>query len=45
MAVLSELAVDIVAAEDEARFRDLMKTHHYLGALPRMGKTVRYVVP
>ncbi len=43
MAVLSEVAVDIVAAEDEARFRDLMQTHHYLGAVPGMGETVRYV--
>ena len=43
MAVLSEVAVDIVAPEDEARFRDLMQTHHYLGAVPGMGETVRYV--
>ena len=43
MAVLSEVAVDIVAAEDEARFHDLMQTHHYLGAVPGMGETVRYV--
>ena len=43
MAVLSEVAVDIVAAQDEARFRDLMQTHHYLGAVPGMGETVRYV--
>ena len=33
----------MVAAEDEARFRDLMQAHHYLGALPGMGETVRYV--
>ena len=43
LAVLSEVAVDIVAAEDEARFRDLMQAHHYLGAVPGMGETVRYV--
>ena len=43
MAVLSEVAVDIVTAEDEARFRDLMQAHHYLGAAPGMGETVRYV--
>ena len=43
MAVLSEVAVDIVAAEDEARFRDLMQAQHYLGAVPGMGETVRYV--
>ena len=41
--VLSEVAVDIVAVEDEARFRDLMQAHHYLGAVPGMGETVRYV--
>ena len=34
--VLSEVAVDIVAVEDEARFRDLMQAHHYLGAVPGM---------
>ena len=43
MAVLSEVSVDIVAAADEARFRDLMDAHHYLGAVPGMGETVRYV--
>ena len=34
MVALSEVAVDIVASGDEARFRDLMEAHHYLGALP-----------
>ena len=43
MVVLSEVAVDIVAAQDEARFRDLMQAHHDLGAVPGMGETVRYV--
>ena len=43
VAVLSEVAVDIAAAEDEARFRDLMQAHHYLGAVPGMGETVRHV--
>ena len=41
--VLSEVAVDLVAAEDEARFRALMQAHHYLGALPGIGETLRYV--
>ena len=41
--VLSEVAVDIVAAQDEVRFRDVMRAHHYLGAVPGMGETVRYV--
>ena len=43
MVVLSEVGVDIVAAQDEVRFRDLMRAHHYLGAVPGMGETVRYV--
>ena len=43
VAVLSEVSVDIVAAKDEARFRDLMQAHHYLGSAPGMGETVRYV--
>ena len=43
MVVLSEVAVDLVAAEDEARFRALMQAHHYLGALPGIGETLRYV--
>ena len=34
--VLSEVAVDIVAVEDEVRFRDLIQAHHYLGAVPGM---------
>ena len=40
---LSEVRVDIVAPHEDARFRELMHTHHYLGALPGMGETVRYV--
>ena len=43
MVVLSEVAVDIVAAQDEARFRDVMQAHHDLGAVSGMGETVRYV--
>ena len=42
MAVLSDVAVDIVAAQDEIRFQRLMQTRHYLGAAPGMGETVRY---
>ena len=40
---LSEVVVDLVAAHDEARFRALMQAHHYLGALPGIGETLRYV--
>ena len=35
--------MDIVAAAHEVRFRDLMQAHHYRGAVPGMGETVRYV--
>ena len=40
VAVLPDVAVDIVATEDEARFRDLMQANHYLGAVP--GKSADY---
>ena len=40
---LSEVRVDIVAPHEEARFRELMQAHHYLGALPGIGETLRYV--
>ena len=43
MVALSEVVVDLVAAHDEARFRALMQAHHYLGALPGVGETLRYV--
>ena len=41
--VLSEVVVELVGPEQEARFRDLMQAHHYLGALPKIGKTLWYV--
>ena len=40
---LSEVAVDIVSPEREARFQQLMQAHHYLGALPKIGQTLWYV--
>ena len=43
MVALSEVVVDLVAAQDENRFRALMQAHHYLGALPGIGETLRYV--
>ena len=43
LVALSEVGVDLVAAHDEARFRALMQAHHYLGALPGIGETLRYV--
>ena len=40
---LSELIVRPVAVAEETRFQALMRTHHYLGALPKIGHTVWYV--
>ena len=40
---LSEVVVDIVGPEQEARFQGLMQAHHYLGALPKIGQTLWYV--
>ena len=40
---LSEVVVDIVVPEEQARFRSLMQAHHYLGALPKIGETLWYV--
>ena len=40
---LSEVIVDIVVPEEQARFRSLMQAHHYLGALPKIGETLWYV--
>ena len=39
---LSEVVVEPVAPNDEAAFRCLMQTHHYLGALPKIGETIWY---
>ena len=41
--VLSEVVVDIVGPEQEARFQEWMQAHHYLGALPKIGHTLWYV--
>ena len=40
---LSEVVVDIVGPEQEARFQEWMQAHHYLGALPKIGHTLCYV--
>ena len=34
------MAVEPVAAEEEGRYRELMRAHHYLGALPKIGETL-----
>ncbi len=37
------MTVDIAGAADETRFRDLLEAYHYLGTVPGMGETMRYV--
>ena len=39
---LREVAVEPVAAGDEACYQRLMEAHHYLGALPKIGETRWY---
>jgi hypothetical protein len=40
---LSEVTTRPVQVSEEARFQELMQSHHYLGALPKIGNTLRYV--
>ena len=40
---LREVILQPVAASEEARFQALMDTHHYLGALPKIGHTLWYI--
>jgi len=40
---LSEVIVRPVVASEEARFKDLIQSHHYLGAIPKIGNTLWYV--
>ena len=37
-----EVVVTPVTADEEATFQRLMQAHHYLGALPKIGETLRY---
>ena len=37
---LSQVTLGAVLPEEEARFRALMGTHHYLGAAPKVGETL-----
>ena len=39
----STLQVKPISAADEAIFQRLMQAHHYLGAHPKIGDTIRYV--
>ena len=40
---LSKVTVGPVAADDDERYQALLEQHHYLGAIPKIGQTVRYV--
>ncbi len=40
---LREVAVTPVAAADKGRYQELMRAHHFLGALPKIGETLWYV--
>ncbi len=40
---LSKVTVRPIAADEEARYQQLLEHHHYLGAIPKIGQTVRYV--
>ena len=40
---LQEIIVRPVGHSEEAIFQQLMRTHHYLGALPKIGNTLWYV--
>ncbi len=41
--MLREIEVRLVRREEQPRFQQLMQTHHYLGALPKIGETLWYV--
>jgi hypothetical protein len=40
---LLEIIIRPVPALQEQRFQELMQQHHYLGSLPKIGETLRYV--
>jgi len=40
---LSQIIVRPVLPVEESRYQDLMQSHHYLGALPKIGNTIWYV--
>ena len=40
---LGEVVVRPVRACEEARYQELMRQHHYLGALPKISETLWYV--
>lgn len=38
-----QLTVEPITPEQVNSFQDLMRKHHYLGALPKIGNTIRYI--
>ena len=40
---LKEIRIQIVPSPEEEHFQRLMQAHHYLGALPKISETIRYV--
>ena len=40
---LQLVTVRPVTRAEEPKFKDLMQSHHYLGALPKIGNTLWYV--
>lgn len=40
---LQELYVRPIQGSEELRYQELMKAHHYLGALPKIGETLWYI--
>jgi hypothetical protein len=38
----SSLQIEAVTVPQEHRYQELMQAHHYLGALPKIGNTIRY---
>ncbi len=41
---LHQITVRLLLKSEEKRFQSLMQTQHYLGALPKIGETLWYVV-
>ena len=40
---LQDITLQLVTPSEQKRFQSLMKVHHYLGALPKIGHTLWYV--
>jgi hypothetical protein len=40
---LSKVTVRPIAPDEDERYQQLLERHHYLGAIPKIGQTLRYV--